>query len=40
MHRKNEAPLARRLMWFAVLWASGVLAVALVAYAIRAVIAV
>ncbi len=32
-------PLASRLLWFAALWIGGVLSVALVAYAIRLVLA-
>jgi hypothetical protein len=31
----ERRPLARRLLWFAALWAAGVAAVAAVAYGIR-----
>ena len=31
----NTVPLVRRLVWFAVLWAGGVAAVALVAFVLR-----
>jgi hypothetical protein len=38
--KQEAAPLWQRLLWFLVLWAGGVVAVAAVAYGIKAVIAV
>ena len=35
MTRGDQRPLARRLLWFVVLWVAGVLTVSIVAYLLR-----
>jgi hypothetical protein len=35
MSHRDEAPLSRRLLWFALLWAAGVAAAVLLALAVR-----
>ena len=39
MSNAIKAPLSRRLLWFVALWLAGVMVVAAIAYAIRAVMA-
>ncbi|MGY3605812.1 DUF2474 domain-containing protein [Bradyrhizobium sp. Leo121] len=34
-HEENPRPLAKRLMWFAALWLSGVGTVALISFGLR-----